>query len=127
MLRHRIKPLGLEDSQRYGRQLTSTSPMQAYRVAWSEAQSAQRTDIPRGLDAEPRRRSSDGAGRVARSEVTVMLFDHSGIDVPQGRSDDHEWGAVHDGVRGEGVARDVKVSGRADASAPRNFRPLIIL
>src|SRR5262249_52450976 len=85
------------------------------------------SNVASGLDAELRRRSSNGAGRVARSEVAVMLFDHAGIDVPQGRGDDHEGGAVHDGVRGECVARDLEVGGGADAGAPRGFRYLIVL
>src|SRR6516162_5820123 len=80
-----------------------------------------------GLDPEARRRLADRIGGVARAQVAVMLLDHAGIDVPQGRSDDHEWGAVHDGVRGECVASDVEVGGRADTGAPRGFLHLIVL
>src|SRR6516162_8483807 len=87
---------------------------------------AQRSDIA-GLDPEPRRRLADRGRGVARAQVAVVLLDHAGIDVPQGRSDDHERSAVHDGVRGECVASDVEVGGRADAGAPRGFRYLIVL
>src|SRR6516162_9368822 len=71
----------------------------------------QRPDIS-SFEPEPRRRLADRIRGVARAEVAVVLLDHAGIDVPQGRSDDHEWGAVHDGVRGERVASDVEVGGR---------------
>ena len=55
-----------------------------------------------------------------------MLFDHSGVHVSQSLGNDHEWSAVHDGVRGERVTGDVEVGGRTDAGASRGVRNRIV-